>query len=266
MTWREVLEGGALFSVQQGNALALLAELPDASVDLVCTDSPYSSGGMFRGDRMQTTTEKYVMRDTVFVRPDFAGDNRDQRSFAYWTALWMAEALRVMKPGGVILTFSDWRQLPTTTDAIQAGGFIWRGIVPWDKTEGVRPQMGRFASQCEYVVWGTAGARESHEDVGCLPGLVRGFPKPSEKHHPTGKPVSVLQQLVRVCPPGGVVLDLFGGGGSTGVAALIEGRRIITFEQVPHYVEVIRARLEAQQANSTPQAVAAGQGALFGGG
>lgn len=37
----------------QGDALAVLHDLPDASVDALITDPPYSSGGMVRGDRTQ---------------------------------------------------------------------------------------------------------------------------------------------------------------------------------------------------------------------
>ena len=261
--WKEVLDGAARWSIEQGNALAALSEMPSGCVDAVIADPPYSSGGMYRGDRAQDTTTKYTNTGQALQRPDFAGDNRDQRSYAFWSALWMAEALRVAKPGAVFCCFTDWRQLPTTTDAIQAGGWVWRGVVPWDKTEGIRPSMGRFASQCEYVVWGTAGGREPHQDVGCLPGIVRAFPKPSEKHHITGKPVEVLRALARIAPPDGVVLDPFAGGGSTGCGALLEGRRFIGFELVPECVEVSRERLRAEAAHSTPRASAAGQVPLF---
>jgi site-specific DNA-methyltransferase (adenine-specific) len=197
----EVLNGSGRWHIGCGNSLEMLKSLPSSCVDAIVTDPPYSSGGQFRGDRMQDTSTKYVQTGTQIQRPDFAGDNRDQRAFEYWCVLWMAEAMRVAKPGAVFCCFTDWRQLPTTTDAIQGGGWVWRGIVPWDKTEGTRPSMGRFAAQCEYIVWSTAGARELHEDVGCLPGIVRAFPKPSEKHHITGKPVDVLRQLVRIAPP-----------------------------------------------------------------
>lgn len=262
-SWDDVLDGRALYSVTHGNALALLQQLPDACVDAVVTDAPYSSGGMFRADRAQATGEKYVLNGTALQRPDFAGDSRDQRSFGYWCALWLAEALRVTKPGGAICSFSDWRQYPIMSDALQAGGWIWRGCVPWDKTEGVRPSMGRFMAQCEYILWGTNGARGTFEEIGCLPGIVRQFPKPAEKYHQTGKPVEVLQQLVRIAPPGGIILDPFHGGGSTTCAALIEGRRCISFEMVPYYVGVGIERAEAILANSTPKAMLAGQGSLF---
>ena len=63
-----------------------------------------------------------VRRDNIAGdAPDFTGDDRDQRAYGYWCALWLAECLRVTKPGGACLMFTDWRQLPATRDAIQAG-------------------------------------------------------------------------------------------------------------------------------------------------
>ncbi|MFO6425603.1 hypothetical protein ACLBOM_00690 [Escherichia coli] len=52
---------------------------------------------------------------------EFSGDNRDQRSWAYWIP-WMSGAARLVRPGGYVMVFSDWRQLPTMTDVFQAGG------------------------------------------------------------------------------------------------------------------------------------------------
>lgn len=239
----------ARWTLRQGEALALLRELPDASVDAVITDPPYSSGGFTRGDRTNDTTSKYVQNGVQIQRPDFAGDNRDQRGFAYWCALWMSEAMRVAKPGAPICVFTDWRQLPTTTDAIQAGGWVWRGIVVWDKTESTRPQMGRFAPQCEYVVWGTAGASPDSEEVGCLWGVIRERVDQKDKHHITGKPTAVMQRLVRICPADGLVLDPFAGSATTGVAALLEGRRFLGFEMTPEYSTIARERLEAASLN-----------------
>jgi site-specific DNA-methyltransferase (adenine-specific) len=152
---------------------------------------------------MGSTREKYVNTDTQLERPNFLGDNRDQRAHLTWCWLWLAECLRVAKPGAPICLFSDWRQLPLTTDALQVGGWVWRGIVPWDKTEGCRPRKGGFALQCEYIVWGSSGPLPDGRGVGCLPGFVRAFPKPSEKHHQAGKPVEVMQAILRMCRGGG---------------------------------------------------------------
>jgi DNA modification methylase len=62
--------------------------------------------------------------------------------------------------------------------------------------------------------------------------------------HPTVKPVALMRWITRlVTPPGGLVLDPFAGSGSTGIAAMLEGRRFLGIEREREYVQVARARL-----------------------
>jgi len=64
-------------------------------------------------------------------------------------------------------------------------------------------------------------------------------------HHPTVKPTSLMQYLVRlVTPPNGIVLDPFMGSGSTGKACAYEGFDFIGIDQSDEYVEIARARIE----------------------
>lgn len=64
--------------------------------------------------------------------------------------------------------------------------------------------------------------------------------------HPTVKSVALMRWLIRlVTKPGDVVLDPFGGSGTTGVAALLEGRRVVLVEREPHFAAIARARLAA---------------------
>jgi site-specific DNA-methyltransferase (adenine-specific) len=230
-------------TLYRGDALAVLRELPDASVDAVITDPPYSSGGMVRGDRAQPGSHrKYSGTITdANVLTEFTGDSRDQRAYGYWCALWLGEAMRVTKPGGVALLFTDWRQLPATTDAIQSGGWVWRGIVPWVK-QSYRPQSGRLAAQCEYVVWGSAGPMPVDHSAPIHPGFFQGNP-PRDREHITQKPVEIMRELVKIVPVGGTVLDLFMGSGTTGVAAITEGRKFVGSEMTAHYSEVAERRI-----------------------
>jgi site-specific DNA-methyltransferase (adenine-specific) len=65
--------------------------------------------------------------------------------------------------------------------------------------------------------------------------------------HPTVKPLALMRYLVRlVLPPGGVLLDPFAGSGTTGLAAIAEGRKAILIEREERYCE-ISARRMAQQ-------------------
>lgn len=223
-----------------GDCLLELNRLPDDSVDAVITDPPYSSGGAFRGDRTLSTTQKYVDGRDQTHRADFAGDNRDQRAYGYWCALWLAECLRVTKPGGVACLFTDWRQLPTTTDALQAGGWVWRGVAVWDKTEAARPRKGVYRNQCEYVAWGSKGPLP--DEGPCLPGVWRVSVGGDEKHHIAGKPLVLMTRIVEICPPGGIVLDPFMGSGTTGMACQRSGRDFIGIEIDEVHYSIARRR------------------------
>lgn len=232
--------------VLHGDSLAVLQTLPDASFDAVITDPPYSSGGLFRSDRMGETNDKYTQGGTAIIRPEFAGDNRDQRSWIMWMTLWLSECQRVLKQGAYVLIFTDWRQLPATTDAIQSGGFIWRGVAAWDKGPGARaPHTGYFRHQCEYVVWGSNGSLPAAEHGGPFPGVIQCTVKQADKHHITGKPTELMQQLVQCVPPGGRILDPFFGSGTTGVAAIREGRRFLGIEKTEAYAKIAQERCDA---------------------
>lgn len=237
------------WSLHHGDALAILPTLPTASVDLVLVDPPYNSGGRTQSDRTKDTARgKYVSSDAMHSLADFVGDNRDQRSFTAWLSLLLAEALRLTCPGGSLLVFCDWRQLPATSDALQAGGWLWRGIIPWHKPVS-RPRMGGFKAECEYILWASHGPVDATRNPVYLPGLYSASqPRGRARHHITQKPVDLLAELVKVCRPGGTVLDFTAGSGSTGVAALGSGRSFIGVEVSAHYAEIAHQRLEAAAA------------------
>lgn len=218
-------------TIYHGEALAVLASIPTASVDHIVTDPPYSSGGMMRGDRTASTKTKYAgSYGSVSEHDEFSGDNRDQRSHEYWMALWLNECRRIVKPGAICAMFTDWRQLPTATDAIQAGGWVWRGISTWGKPSS-RPVPNRFAASCEFVVWGTNGPRDMSDakNATYADGVFMQSP-PQNRVHTTQKPVEVMRWVLSFAKPGDVVLDPFMGSGSTIEAAKQLGCKAIGIE------------------------------------
>jgi site-specific DNA-methyltransferase (adenine-specific) len=99
----------------EGISTTMTVDLPEASFDALVTDPPYCSGGTSTAARTaRSAARKYVSSDSVVghALPDFDGDNRDQRSFTLWCQMWLSEALRVIRPGGCALVFTDWRQRP----------------------------------------------------------------------------------------------------------------------------------------------------------
>lgn len=79
-------------------------------------------------------------------------------------------------------------------------------------------------------------------------------PTPKRNAHPTVKPISLMRYLCRlITPPAGVVLDPFMGSGSTGCAAVLEGRDFIGIELDEKWVDVARRRIAYWQAQVVPE-------------
>jgi DNA modification methylase len=69
---------------------------------------------------------------------------------------------------------------------------------------------------------------------------------PRKNTHPTVKPIKLMEYLVKlITPPGGVVLDMFAGSGTTLIAAKTQGFNYIGIELTPEYVEIAEARLKS---------------------
>lgn len=241
-------EKGTEWELFHGDCMANLEGIEDGSVELVLTDPPYSSGGLYAGDRKLSPNLKYFAHNYngAAAMKNFTGDNMDQHAFAAFLRYVLFAARMKTVPGGVCAVFTDWRQLPTVTDVIQGAGWMWRGIVVWNK-QNSRAIPRRFRNDCEYVVWGTNGNRDATMSKGnpVYPGCYS-FPSvPSkQRYHQTEKPVEVLERLVQICPSGGLVYDPFAGSGSTGVACIRTGRRFVGCELDGDYFRIAADRLK----------------------
>jgi DNA methylase len=110
-----------------------------------------------------------------------------------------------------------------------------------------------------------AKASRRERDAGChqLPSRPTGlFPnaerrdpraKPVHNPHPTVKPIDLMRWLVRLaCPPQGIVLDPFCGSGTTGIAAILEGRRFVGLERDAAHIDIARARITHWSTDAEP--------------
>lgn len=99
---------------------------------------------------------------------------------------------------------------------------------------------------CENLQLKTAGeCTDRQEDTAGLnsPRAGAGRTNGSRNHHPTVKPLALLQYLCRLITPlNGIILDPFAGSGSTGLAATREGFNSVLIEIDRGYCEIARAR------------------------
>jgi len=232
-------------ALHNGDALKILQSLPDSSVDIVLTDPPYASGGSSTAARMIDPARKYQQSGTIRKYPAMLGDSKDQRSWITWCTLWLTECWRVSKDGSPLVVFTDWRQLPSLSDAVQCAGYSWRSTIVWNKRSS-RPNKGRFRQQAEFAIFASKGSFKPATDA-CLPGVFDYPVIASQKVHLTGKPVDLMQDLLQVSAENGVVLDPFMGGGTTGVAAMASGRKFVGIELSREYYSIAKRRIEAVQ-------------------
>jgi len=108
--------------------------------------------------------------------------------------------------------------------------------IDWNPKEADTEQLGfgDSGSAARFFYCAKASKRDRNEGL-----------DETKNHHPTVKPTSLMQYLVRlVTPPNGTVLDPFMGSGSTGKACAYEGFKFIGIEQSAEYVEIARARIK----------------------
>jgi site-specific DNA-methyltransferase (adenine-specific) len=233
-------------TLYRAECLSMLSSIPSASIDALVCDPPYSSGGFVRSDRNQTTNNKYVSDGTVTRRPDFEGDSRSPRGWSHWSTLWLSETHRIVRQGGIGMMFCDWRMLANAYDAFEAGGWLHRATIVWNKGRGARaPHKAYPRHQSEFILFGSHGPLRPATHGGPFDGVLNHPVTQADKFHTTGKPVTVMRDLVAMVPPGAVIIDPFMGSGTTGVAAIRQGRKFIGIEMSPEYFDIAITRIEA---------------------
>jgi site-specific DNA-methyltransferase (adenine-specific) len=225
----------------KGDSLKVLRDLENETVDAVITDPPYASGALNSTAKKSSTGTKYSNSNKY---ADFEGDCRDQRSLLAWSSQWMAESYRIAKPGAHLLCFIDWRNYPVMADALQVGGWIWRGALVWDK-KNCRPRKDGFGQQCEFILWATKGPHKFTANPKYHKSIFNCHPHRGGRFHQTSKPIDVMEWLCSVVPKDGKVLDPFMGSGSTGVACKNLGLDFVGIEMTDVYHEIATQRLAA---------------------
>jgi site-specific DNA-methyltransferase (adenine-specific) len=238
------------------DALAGLARIPDGAVDLILTDPPYNLGKDYGNASDQQTVEEYLR----------------------WTEQWIAAALPKLKPNGSLYIFLTWRFSPEIFVMLKKRMTMMNEII-WDRRvpsmggsvrsySSVHDTAGFFVARKDYYFdldavripydaetkkarsrsifigakWLEVGYNP--KDVWSVSRLHREHPERAD--HPTQKPLEIIERMVKAsCPPGGVVLDLFMGSGTTALAARRCGRHFVGFELNPEYCAIIAERLAA---------------------
>lgn len=218
------------------------------SVDLVFTDPPYNV--KIDGNVCGLGAVKH--REFAF-----ASGEMSQNQFTAFLADTLGNAASVMRDGAIAYVCMDWRHMG---ELLAAGSAVFtelKNLVVWNKTNG---GMGAFyRSKHELIFVFKQGTAEHTNSFGLgetgryrtnvwdYAGIssISGSRSEELAMHPTVKPVALIADAIRDCSRRGeVVLDCFGGSGSTLIAAEKTGRSARLIEYDPLYCDTIVSRWE----------------------
>ena len=203
--------------------------MADAQADMVFTDPPYNV------DYANSAKDKMRGKDRPILN-DNLGDG-------FYDFLLAALTPMLERCAGATYIAMSSSELDTLQQAFRAAGGKWSTFIIWAKNTFT---LGRadYQRQYEPILYGWREGVRRHWCGDRDQGDVWNIKKPQKNDlHPTMKPVELVERAIRNSSrPGNVVLDPFGGSGTTLIAAEKSGRLTRLIELDPKYVDVIVRR------------------------
>lgn len=199
-----------MIEIKNVDCLEGIKELADGSVDVVITDPPYSTPVI-----------------TSFGRKKFKNLADLSVQEFYFNAI-KKELERVLKPDGRVFFFCDDKFYPILYSVFYE--WLNLGLIVWDKG---KIGMGRpIRKQHELIFYANQGSAEFQKfgEVTHIPSVLK-VKHDTNKIHGAQKPVELIEHLINgFSKEGDLIIDLFGGSGSTGKACQNLNRNFVGFE------------------------------------
>ena len=207
------------------------ALLDGEAVDMVFTDPPYNVNYANSAKDKMRGKDRAILNDNL-------GDG-------FYDFLLAALTQMVAHCRGGIYVAMSSSELDVLQAAFRAAGGKWSTFIIWAKNTFT---LGRadYQRQYEPILYGCPEGAQRHWCGDRNQSDVWNIKKPQKNDlHPTMKPVELVERALRNSSrPGNVVLDPFGGSGTTLIAAEKSGRVARLIELDPKYVDVIVRRWE----------------------
>jgi DNA modification methylase len=187
----------------------------------------------------------------------FASGEMSTSQFTAFLTETLSNMSRVMRDGAIVFVCMDWRHMREMLEAGEAAFTELKNLVVWNKTNGGMGAFYRSKHELIFVFkvgsaphtnsFGLGETGRYRTNVWDYAGISSiGAGRAEElAMHPTVKPVSLIADAIRDCSKRGeIVLDGFGGSGSTLIAAEKTGRSARLIEYDPIYCDTIVRRWE----------------------
>ncbi len=215
-----------------------MKEIPDNSINLILCDPPYnlanySTGNMKFSWRSEVNNDVAKWDEKVLEPQDL-----------------VSEFKRMLAPNGNIFIFTSYNLIGKYHEAFDSEFDTFQFMV-WHKTNPIpNIRKSSFLNSCELIVclwnkghtWNFTKQNEMHNFIESP--ICMGAERLKNPKHPTQKPVKILEHIINIASnENDVVLDMFMGVGSTGVAALNLNRRFIGIEIDNEYFNAGKKRI-----------------------
>jgi len=227
------------YELYLGDSYQIIKNIATSSVDLILTDPPYNVAKYSTGN-IKLAGRKEINND--IAEWDLAEFNPHD---------WIEEFKRILKPTGNIFAFCGQNQFGKWHETFDPEFDTFTFMI-WHKTNPTpRVRRNSFLNSCEIIVciwnkrhkWNFTTQKEMHNFIEAP--ICMGSERVKNPHHPTQKPLRVLEHIIRIATDeGDTVFDPFMGVGSTGVAAVKLKRKFVGIEIDPAYFHAAHERIK----------------------
>ena len=239
-------------------ATSYAALLAGEKADLVVTDPPYNRHVDDIGNNGRVKHPEFIE----------ASGEKSRSGFQVFLDGGFGLIKSNVEDGAIIMAFMDWRSIDQLLQTGKTLGFELKNICTWNKLNGGMGAM--YRSQTEFIAIFKSGTSKHVNNImlgrhgryrtnlwsyagATMFGRTR---KKDLETHPTMKPIAMIVDAIKDCSArDDLVLDSFGGSGTTLLAAERTGRRARLIELDPYYVDVTIERWR-KMTGGTPELVA----------
>jgi DNA modification methylase len=217
------------------------------AAQMVVADPPYNL-------RIKSVVGRGKTRQREFIK---ASGELSEVEHTEFLAGFIRYVISFSRDGAIHYLFTDWRHLPELLSAARPQYSEWKNLLVWNKDNAGQGSFYRSKHELITVFksgnaphinnFGLGGQGRYRTNVMDCPSVNSLHParRGDLQLHPTVKPVALIADLIRDCSRrNGIILDPFGGSGTTMIAAERTGRRARLMELDPLYVDVAIRRWE----------------------
>ena len=225
-----------------GDAISVMKEIPDESVNLIVTSPPYNLKNS-TGNGMKDGRGGKWAGAALVNGYSHHNDNMPHKEYVAWQRACLTEMLRIIPNDGAIFYNHKWRVQNGLMQDRQdiVGGFPVRQIIIWRRKGGINFNPGYFLPTYE-VIYLIAKPKFRLAKKANAHGDVWEFTQEHNNKHPAPFPLPLIERIIS-STTAETILDPFMGSGTTAIAAQKLERNFIGIEISQEYCDMAYARL-----------------------